>query len=210
MWSKESEVLVQSLWSFRITDPVRSWAWGCLDTPKRRLRIRIWFKMPLLMVGWWLGGRKDYLLKGMNEWMNEWMCVCVPSCVWLYAAPWPVALQAPQFSSVQSLSRVYSLQPHGLLHTRLPCPSPAPGACSNSCPSSRWCQAPQSMEFSSKNAEASCHFLLQTLICLQIKITSLSWASERWSLESVTLQVPLWSNTVVLFIILASYISLPL
>ena len=28
---------------------------------------------------------------------------------------------------------------HGLQHTRLRCPSPIPGACSNSCPSSRWC-----------------------------------------------------------------------
>ena len=27
-----------------------------------------------------------------------------------------------------------SLQPHGLQHTRLPCPSLPPGACSNSCP----------------------------------------------------------------------------
>ena len=32
-----------------------------------------------------------------------------------------------------------SLQPHGRQHTRLPCPSPTPGAYSNSCPSSRWC-----------------------------------------------------------------------
>ena len=32
-----------------------------------------------------------------------------------------------------------SLWPHGLQHTRLPCPSPTPRACSNSCPSSRWC-----------------------------------------------------------------------
>ena len=31
-----------------------------------------------------------------------------------------------------------SLQPHGLQHARLPCPSPTPGAYSNSCPSSRW------------------------------------------------------------------------
>ena len=29
--------------------------------------------------------------------------------------------------------------PHGLQHTRLPCPSPTPGACSNSWPLSRWC-----------------------------------------------------------------------
>ena len=32
-----------------------------------------------------------------------------------------------------------SLQPHGLQHTRLPCPSTAPRPCSNSCPLSRWC-----------------------------------------------------------------------
>ena len=34
------------------------------------------------------------------------------------------------FCSVMSSS----LSPHGLQHTRLPCPSPSPGACSNSCP----------------------------------------------------------------------------
>ena len=28
---------------------------------------------------------------------------------------------------------------HGLQHARLPCPSPIPRACSNSCPSSQWC-----------------------------------------------------------------------
>ena len=32
-----------------------------------------------------------------------------------------------------------SLQPHGLQHTRPPCPSPTPGVYSNSCPSSQWC-----------------------------------------------------------------------
>ena len=32
-----------------------------------------------------------------------------------------------------------SLQPHGLQQARLPCPSPTPGAYSNSCPSHRWC-----------------------------------------------------------------------
>ena len=43
-----------------------------------------------------------------------------------------------------------SLRPHGLQHTRLPCPSSTPGACSNSCPLSRWCHATIS----------SCHPLL--------------------------------------------------
>ena len=33
----------------------------------------------------------------------------------------------------------YSLWPHWLQHARLPCPSPTPRACSNSCPLSQWC-----------------------------------------------------------------------
>ena len=41
-----------------------------------------------------------------------------------------------QFSSVAQSGP--NLGPHGLQHTRLPCPSPAPRACSNSCPSSQW------------------------------------------------------------------------
>ena len=32
-----------------------------------------------------------------------------------------------------------SLQPHGLQHTRLPCPSLSPRVCSDSCPLSWWC-----------------------------------------------------------------------
>ena len=32
-----------------------------------------------------------------------------------------------------------SLWPHGLQHTRLPCPSLSPGVCSNSCPLSQGC-----------------------------------------------------------------------
>ena len=44
-------------------------------------------------------------------------------------------------SSVQFSCSVLSdcLRPHELQHARLPCPSPTPGAYSNSCPSRRWC-----------------------------------------------------------------------
>ena len=46
------------------------------------------------------------------------------------------ALSVNQFSrSVVS----DSLGPHEPQHTRPPCPSPTPGVCPNSCPSSRWC-----------------------------------------------------------------------
>ena len=47
----------------------------------------------------------------------------------------------PVFSLIQFSCSVMSnsLWPHELQHTRPPCPSPTPGACSDSCPSSRWC-----------------------------------------------------------------------
>ena len=44
-----------------------------------------------------------------------------------------------QFSFVQSLSHVNYLWPHRPQHARPPCPSPIPGASSNSCPLSWWC-----------------------------------------------------------------------
>ena len=46
-----------------------------------------------------------------------------------------------QFSLVQFSRSVVSdfLRPHRLQHARPPCPSPTPGAYSNSCPLSQWC-----------------------------------------------------------------------
>ena len=55
-----------------------------------------------------------------------WMCWCDTVKNWVN-------------DSVQSLSRVHLLQPHGLQHARPPCPSPTPGVYSDSCPLSRWC-----------------------------------------------------------------------
>ena len=40
-----------------------------------------------------------------------------------------------------------SLQPHGLQHAKLPCPSLSPRVCSNSCPSSWWCHPAISSSF---------------------------------------------------------------
>ena len=50
----------------------------------------------------------------------------------------------PKFSSVQFSSPVMSssLWPHGLQHTRLPCPSQTPSVYSNSCPLGQWCIQP--------------------------------------------------------------------
>ena len=47
----------------------------------------------------------------------------------------------PSYMSVQFSRSVVSdsLQPHGLQHSRPPCPSPTPRVYSNSCPLSQWC-----------------------------------------------------------------------
>ena len=60
----------------------------------------------------------------------------------------------PDACSVQFSHSVVSnsLWPHQLQHTRLPCQSPTPGACSNLCPLSRWCHptiSPSVIPFSS-------------------------------------------------------------
>ena len=48
---------------------------------------------------------------------------------------WHLVWRSVQFSH----SVVSNSLPHGLQHTRLPCPSPTPRVCSNSCPLSQWC-----------------------------------------------------------------------
>ena len=48
---------------------------------------------------------------------QDFIVVQLLSCIWLWRAAWP----------------------HGLQHTRIPCPSPSPRVCSNSCPLCWWC-----------------------------------------------------------------------
>ena len=80
-----------------------------------------------------------------------------PKNKWHCKSTWKFGIQTAQFGLHFLLNLVYtsgggpnillfscsvvsdSLQPHGLQHARLPCPSPTPGICSNSCPLSRWC-----------------------------------------------------------------------
>ena len=51
------------------------------------------------------------------------------------SAIWKAHILCQLSSVVQSCN---SLRPLALQHTKLPCPTPSPGACSNSCPSSQW------------------------------------------------------------------------
>ena len=79
-----------------------------------------------------------------------WSVSCF-SCLWVFVTPWTVAhrplcpwgwMPTPAFLLLLLFSRSVmskSVWLHRLQHARLPCASPAPGACSNSCPSSQWC-----------------------------------------------------------------------
>ena len=62
------------------------------------------------------------------------VCAYISSCASVYPGN-PMQLSV-QFSSVAY--SCLTLQPHGLQHTRLPCPLPTPRTYSNSCPLSWW------------------------------------------------------------------------
>ena len=92
---------------------------------------------------WW-----EYIwTKELTEQSLDLKLVCLTFIMWLSklccfllrGVLWYSRFQI-NFSSVQFSRSVVSncLRPHGLQHARLPCPSPTPKACSNSCPSSWW------------------------------------------------------------------------
>ena len=73
-------------------------------------------------------------------------------------------------NTVSSVAQVVSnsFRPYGLQNASLPCPLPTPGACSNSCPSSWWCNPTISssvIPFSSRlqSCPASGSFLMSWL-----------------------------------------------
>ena len=66
-----------------------------------------------------------------------------PVTPWNKSKPHPQSVVNPSFPQMSLLFRHHivsnPLRPHGLQHTRLPCPSPSPGVCLSSCPLNRWC-----------------------------------------------------------------------
>ena len=98
-----------------------------------------------------------------------------------------------------------SLWPHGLQHTRLPCPSLSPSICSNSYPLSRWCHLTIS---SSSSPLSLCLNLSQhqgllfqwvsslhhmaNILQLQLHLQSFQWAFRVAFLQDLLLWSP-WS-----------------
>ena len=84
----------------------------------------------------WIGsGCKTVYWQELKQILRPWSNIQICS-VWLN-----------QFSLVSH--SCLTLQPHGLHHERLPCPSPTPRACSNSCTLNQWYHLTISPPFSS-------------------------------------------------------------
>ena len=72
-----------------------------------------------------------------SSWPRDWTYVSCVSCI---AGDYlSLSMEITVQFSHSAMSD--SLWPHELQHARLPCPSPTPGAYSNSCPSSQWCHS---------------------------------------------------------------------
>ena len=74
-------------------------------------------------------------LRHLQSCWNQCVVFIFESMLWFLNQLLPLSLSVS--SVAQSCPTL--CDPHGLQHSRLPCPSPTPGACSNSCPLSRWC-----------------------------------------------------------------------
>ena len=73
-----------------------------------------------------------------NLWKRKLKRHITPIGKWVEGIQRSLESSSVQFRSVCQ-SHLTLCGPHGLHHARLPCPSPTPGAHSNSCPSTRWC-----------------------------------------------------------------------
>ena len=118
-----------------------------------------------------LSTRMTFKSSGVSEFLERrdlgerrWLVKVAGSCCWIHIAScFPkVALGSWGYCSVSQLCP--TLQPHGRQHTRLPCPSPSPRACSNPCPLS---------ELMPYNHPVLCHPLLfLPSICPSIRVFS--------------------------------------
>ena len=78
-----------------------------------------------------------------------------------------------------------SLRSHGMQHTRLPCPSPIPGAYTNSCPSSRWCHPTISSFVGELYNVQMNEIILDSSKCNEIKICLFLGRKAMTNLDSV-------------------------
>ena len=73
-----------------------------------------------------------------SSWARDWTWIsCIGRQILYHCTTWEALETLVQFSSITR--SCLTLQPHGVQHTRPPCPSATPVVYSNSCPLNWWC-----------------------------------------------------------------------
>ena len=98
--------------------------WGSFSRP-----FPSWFYSCSLSLASLYGFRKCGLVQAL----------CPSGVKWVHGSGWFLRPCIPLLLLFSCSVLSDSLRPCGLQHTRLPCPSPSHGACSNSSPLCRWC-----------------------------------------------------------------------
>ena len=99
------------------------------DSPIRIVMVLDFIQTPVFLLSFFLGVR--ILFKKLLYWSVIDLQCCVNLCHTAKCLSYCCSSVAKSCPTL--------CDPHGLQHARLPCPSPSPGACSNSCPLSWWC-----------------------------------------------------------------------
>ena len=99
------------------------------DSPIRIVMVLDFIQTPVFLLSFFLGVR--ILFKKLFYWSVIDLQCCVNFCHMAKCLSYCCSSVAKSCPTL--------CDPHGLQHARLPCPSPSPGACSNSCPLSWWC-----------------------------------------------------------------------
>ena len=117
-----------------LSEPQRS-PFHCINLPQFIYPFCCWwlFYFQFFFFFWWL--------QTMMQWTFLSNCLYVSFSKVYLGMDLDCRVYASSIYSLQFSHSVVSdsLWPHGLKHARFPCPSPTPGACSNSCPLSWWC-----------------------------------------------------------------------
>ena len=127
-----------SFWDFRFkfTDTEST-----MESPGLLTEVSLWIRYRTLSVQGWAGQSCCCDMTLEDNWQKRnYPWLLVPNRTFgdeNLVAEMPLVQRISHQFSCSVMSN--SLQPHGLQHTRPPCPSPTPGVHSNSCPLSWWC-----------------------------------------------------------------------
>ena len=126
-----------------------AWTTSVIGEGRQMEGTEIYFRGALNRLQWWVGCQQWWRwVDGLRRKRGE--SGITPQSFWielLWGPWWYLQKDWEGLGEVwASLLLLFSLlvvsdylPPHGLQHARLPCPSPSPGACSNSEPFSQWC-----------------------------------------------------------------------